>query len=118
MNQKPRMLPLAAARAACTSRKVKLKATHRAEACYFLQVGYGDPVGVELIIKKLLIGLPLPPVMLSITPTVYLSTHVTGMLMGLAADQTTCKGSGGLPAFQFAQLSFSEMGEMFFKQIK
>lgn len=52
MNQKPRMLPLTAARAACTSRKVKLKATHRAEACYFLQVGYGDPVRVELIIRE------------------------------------------------------------------
>lgn len=63
------MLPLAAARAALASRKVKLKATQRAEACYFLQVGYGDPVRVELITEELLIWLPLPAVTLSISPT-------------------------------------------------
>lgn len=69
INPKPRMLPLAAARAAFPCRKVKLKATQRAEACYFLRVSYGDPVKVELITKKLLVRLPLPAVTLSIPPT-------------------------------------------------
>lgn len=69
INTKPRTLPLAAKKATFARRKVKLKATQRAEACYFLRVGYGDPVRVELITKKLLIRFPLPAVTLSIPPT-------------------------------------------------
>lgn len=41
---KPQMLLFAAARAAFACRKVKLKATQQAEACYFLGAGYGDAV--------------------------------------------------------------------------
>ena len=42
--------------------------TERAETSYFLQVGFGDPVGVDLITEMLLNQLPLPAVMLSIPP--------------------------------------------------
>lgn len=62
------MLLFAAARAAFACRKVKLKATQQAEACYFLGVGYGDAVKAAIIAEQLLIQLLLPAVMLSKAP--------------------------------------------------
>lgn len=66
---KPQMLLFAAARAAFASRKVKLKATQQAEACYFSEASYGDPVRAALIAEQSLIQLLLPAVTLSKPPT-------------------------------------------------